>query len=610
MIRQLCIPRRTPSLAAVLLLAVACGGEATPPGDQPAGSSSRGRPDILLISIDTLRADRVGAYGAAAARTPVIDRLASRGALFQSAFSPVPITLPAHASLLSGLNPPTHTVRDNGSFRLPEEVVTLSERLREGGWATAAFIGGLPLMRAGGLDQGFDLYDDAIAVRRLDSAGRATRPERRADEVLDLARRWLLQQPDDRPAFALIHLYDPHSPYEQPLPGAMTPSYEGEIAYVDAALGRFFDALGADGRWGRALTIVTADHGEGLGEHGEQTHCIFVYDSTLRVPLIVHWPGVVEPRSIAGSVGLIDVTPTLLDLLALPPLSGAEGVSLAETLRRGAAAPPRELYFESLFGELRFGWAPLRGLREDGLKYIAAPRPELYDVERDPRELEDRWSADSVAAADLAARLLEIGTGGATRVRLDPEAARALASLGYVSAPPAPGAAEGQAPDPKDQIHVYEGFQLAHEEFLGGRAAEALTRMEDLEPALRRSPYFYLEWGNMAAGAERWSLAADAYVKSLTLDGTQADALLNLGVARMKLGKFPDAAKQFEALLLAHPDHATGHLYLGVVQAKHLGDTTAARHHFERFVQLAPDHPEAAQIRRALAAAPAGTSRP
>jgi hypothetical protein len=584
-----------------LLWLAGCAAEVTS-AEAPA-AAGRERPDILLISIDTLRADRLGCYGRDGARTPAIDALAAEAVVFDAAYTTAPITLPAHASMLTGLIPPRHGVRDNGAFRLPDSVTTLAETLSGQGYRTAAFIGGLPLLRSGGLAQGFERYDDDIAARSLGGSTLARRHERYAEEVLGLAQDWL-RAAGPEPVFAFIHLYDPHSPYERALPGTIEPSYDGELAYVDGALGRFRAVLGADPRFRSALTVVTSDHGEGLGDHDERTHCVFVYDSTLRVPLLVHWPGALGPRRVADPVGLVDLVPTLLDLAGLPPLTGLDGVSLEEQVRRGSPAERRDLYFESLFGELRFGWAPLRGVRRGTAKYISAPRPELYDLGNDPDERHNRWPDAADEVADLEERLNEVGEGTASRIALDEDTARALRSLGYVSASPVGTAGAEDPLDPKDQIRVYEEFQRAHEEALAGRLEETLAILARVEPSLHRSPYFYLEWGNFAAHAERWPLAITCYEKCLALDESNSDALLNLGVAFIKTASPDRARAPLEALLALDPNHVEGHLYYGVILYRNFRDLEGARRQFTRFLELAPDHASAPEIRRVLAEMP------
>ena len=509
-------------------------------------------PDILLISIDTLRADRLGCYGYAAGRTPNIDRLAAAGMSFDAAISPVPITLPSHASMLTGLIPPRHGVRLNEGHRLGDSVVTLAEVLGEHGYQTGAFIGGLPMKKVGGLGQGFDVYDDWLSPQTFGDSDVVPRRERFAEEVFAAAEAWLKSADPARPVFAFIHVYDPHAPYEKPMPGATAPSYDGEIAHVDRELGAFFSSLRGIARSRESLTVLTSDHGEGLGEHGEKTHCVFVYEATLHVPLVFHWPGVIEVRRVEEEVGVIDVAPTILELAGLPGLSDVEGESLVGVMEQGGSEE-RVFYFESLLGSLKFGWAPLRGVRAGDIKYIAAPRPELYDLRADPHELSNLYATRTAEAIRWAERLLTIGEGSRSTVESDRQTVRALESLGYVSAPPARSADPLERLDPKDCIQVYERYQVAHTEAALGRFAEALGIMAGLESSFQNSPVFYLRWGNFAAQASRWQLAAACYDKCLALDARNQKALLNLGVAYLKRNAPVKGLEQFEALLQINP---------------------------------------------------------
>ncbi len=562
---------------------------------------AREPPDILLISVDTLRADHLGIYGDTRAVTPVIDALARSGVVFEQAQSPVPITLPAHASMLTGLLPPRHGLRDNGAWRLPDSVETLAEQLRARRYVTGAFIGAAPLDSSTGLDRGFDRFDDDMVARTVGGSSRVERPERYAEEVLSRALAWLRAVPSDRPVFAFVHLYDPHSPYEKALPGESTPGYDGEIAWVDSEIGRFREALDqVDRRWAGALTVLTSDHGEGLGEHGEQTHCVFVYQSTLHVPLILHRPGVLPSRRIAEPVSLVDLTPTILEFAGLEAKSTLDGRSLAPAALGGKLpSSTRELYFESLFGQLRFGWAPLRGIRAGDLKLIDAPRAEVFDLAADPHESVNRYDSLPEQATDLRAAILDVGEGERAVAALDEEMSHRLTSLGYVGALPEGGGMSEE--DPKDRIAVYEAFQRAHAAAQLGRLDEALELMERLETDLSRSPYFYLEWGNFAALAERWSEAATAYHRCLALDAQNEDALLNLGVALLRSEDPGAAIEAFERLLTLRPDHVKALLYAGTVRYRNLRDPVGAKRHWTRFVELAPNHPDALQVRRALA---------
>jgi arylsulfatase A-like enzyme len=309
---------------------------------------------VVLVTIDTLRADRVGAYGDALAVTPTLDALAAAGARFDAAISPVPITLPAHATLMTALEPPRHGVRANGVFALPAEIPTLAERMQAAGYATGAFVGAVVLDRHYGLDRGFDTYDDAMSLRRAGgrSGGYA---ERRAEAVVDAALAWIATAPPR--FFAWVHVYDPHANYDPPPQWANRvagDAYRSEIAYTDAQLRRLFDGVAARYRDGRTLIAVTADHGESLGEHGEPAHSFTVYDATQRVPLIAAGPGIAPGTIVSNVVRLADIAPTLLSLARAEPLADADGADLSGALR-GNDRGGRLGYVESLDARLSQG---------------------------------------------------------------------------------------------------------------------------------------------------------------------------------------------------------------------------------------------------------------
>jgi len=558
-------------------------------------------PDILLISIDTLRPDHLGCYGYTAIRTPNIDRLAAGGVVFDAAGCPVPITLPSHASMLTGLLPPRHGVRLNVGYRLPDAVLTLAEVLRDQGYQTGAFIGGLPMAKVGGLDQGFDVYDDRLTALSLGDSGMKTRQERFAEDVCAAARQWLRSTDPARPVFVFVHLYDPHAPYIKAPPGSPTPSYDGEIAYVDRTLGAFLSSLDSETRWRGMLTLLTSDHGEGLGEHREKTHGVFVYESTLRVPLIIHWPRVLSPCRIPVAVNVVDTAPTILGLAQAPALPDVDGRSLVRLMKPpGSDEGERVFYFESLLGALDYGWAPLRGIRSGNLKYVSAPRPELYDLGVDPHELNNLHAARPGDAARLAAHLSVIGEGERATVAVDAQTRAGLEALGYVSAPPVASDARTERQDPKDCIEVYDQFQLAHSEAALGRLGAALAIVEPLEPALQYSPYFYHRWGTFAAQTGDWQRAVLAYEKCLALDPGREMSRLNLGVAYLNCNDPQKSLEQFETLLQINPNHLQALLYAGQVNARYFGRPAEALTHWKRFLELAPNDPQAGAIRQAV----------
>jgi tetratricopeptide (TPR) repeat protein len=473
--------RTHPGAWLALVGALACGPHAPTPGGAPAP------PDrIVLVSVDTLRADHLGCYGAARARTPVMDTVADAGVRFETAVSPVPLTLPAHATLMTGVDPPRHGVRHNSIQRLSDELPTLAERLRAAGYASAAFVGAVVLERRFGLARGFDVYDDRSAGRISADTGYAERP---ADAVVDAALAWLASAPER--FFLWVHFYDPHADYAPPAGFASAfpgDPYAGEVAFVDAELGRLLAAIRSRfGETGLAL-LLTSDHGESLFAHGEPTHSHLLYEATQRVPLLLSGPGVPAGRVAAGPAGLVDVAPTLVAWAGAQPLPEAVGRDLRE-LALGAGDPERSLYMETLATQLDFGWSALFALRRGRFKYIRAPRPELYDLAQDPHEERDRAGEWPQLAAELDARLEAHRTGvlGVPQaVDLDEEQRARLRSLGYAvpeSPPQGPLVGRVEGPDPKDRIEVLRELALAQAELSEGEAAAALARLDALPDA-------------------------------------------------------------------------------------------------------------------------------
>jgi len=512
------------SATAVYLLRL--GNQDRGPAAAPRSASGAVR-TVVLVTIDTLRADRVGAYGWAAARTPAMDALAARGARFAQAFATAPITLPSHASLLTGLYPPGHGSRHNG-MRVRGEPATLAATLGASGWATGAFIGAFPLDRRFGLDRGFDHYSDRMP-RGAD--GRLLN-ERPGSQVVDEALAWA-RGIGDRPCFLWVHLFEPHAPYESDpargAPGRSAPAsvrYDDEVARADREVGRLLAGLGA--RVPSALVVVAGDHGEAFGEHGEFAHSVFLYDTTLRVPLIIAGPGF-PAAAPAAEVSLVDVAPTVLDALGLPPRD-ADGVSLLP-LAKGGTLAPRDLYAETFAPLFDFGWSSLRSVRSGPWKYIAAPSPELYDVASDAGELRNSLERESSRARDLAARVArysgpEPPAAAGTDAPLDAESRSRLGALGYVASSPA--AASGGRADPK----AMRG--------LAARLAQVAAG--ELEGAALRS-------------------ALEAIVLE---DPRNGQARMRLGYALAASGDLPGAETHFRAALAASMPTAEVHLGLAL----------------------------------------------
>ena len=439
-------------------------------------------PNVVLVTIDTLRADHVGAYGHASAETPTIDRLAREGVLLEDAVVQVPQTRPSHTSIFTGRYPYEHGIRDNYSAPLAATTPTMASILRQQGWDTGGFIGAYPVSRPSGLDRGFAVFDDPFAAG--DATTREARTERRANEVVDKALAWLAK-PRTAPFFAWVHLFDPHAPYEAPAPygkrHARSP-YDGEVAYADAQLGRVLAWLDEKGLRSRTLVVVTSDHGEGLGEHGEDEHMFFVYDSTLRVPLVLSWPGRLPAGArVLGQFRSVDLLATVLELLGVPA-PATSGASRASFLRVGGKIPDNESYAESLYGQLHFGYAPLRALRGEGWKLIDVPRPELYRLAEDPHEARNLIDQRSTVAAAMRTSLQRLDRQGGPAPELpavDEAAAERLAALGYVGSGPGAGAPPSGI-DLKDRIGEVQAYTR------GMREGMRLYRERDFEGAIRQ----------------------------------------------------------------------------------------------------------------------------
>ena len=424
------------------------------------------RPDanLLLITIDTLRADRVGVYGHKPAETPHLDRLARDGVLVERAMTPVPLTLPAHASIMTGTYPLEHGVRNNGNYFLPEGIPTLAGILKERGYVTAAFVAAFVLDARFGLARGFDHYSDRVN-EALPGSWYA---ERNADEVLEDFKPWFARHGTDK-FFAWIHFWDPHMEYDPPEPyrSRFADPYDGEVAYVDAAVGKILDLLKTAGIEDRTLVVVTSDHGEAFGEHGELGHSIFCYEENIRIPLILNLPGHLPPgKRTEGPASLVDVKPTVLELLGIEIPGHIQGISLIPEIG-GRKPGPRDFYLESYYPMEDMGAAPVVGIVSGRYKFLDLPRPELYDLQADPAEMNNRVEKEPSRSRDMKAGLDRlIGTFGSadrasTRTVSDEEWSR-LASLGYLSAARR-GEPRADRPDPKDVVKsAVEIEKIAH----------------------------------------------------------------------------------------------------------------------------------------------------
>jgi arylsulfatase A-like enzyme/Flp pilus assembly protein TadD len=616
---------RRPSLAWCFALAAGCAACRAPGPDRTAPARAR---HLVIVTIDTLRADHVGAYGARDVATPHLDGLARDGAMAPEASSHVPLTRPSHVSIFTGRLPSETGIRDNFSPAVLPAVPLLAEVLKKAGFATGAFVSSVVLDSSSGLSRGFDEYraefeSDEAQVRFLNTV------QRRGDLTTAEAVAWLEKTHAASPSgriFLWLHLYDPHDPYEPPEPYASRFAgrpYDGEVAFADDLLGRLDAALARLALRGETALVVTSDHGEGLGDHGETLHGFFVYQTTLRIPFFVRGPGVVPGTRLSGTVGLVDTFPTALELLGISPPGGLAGRSLASELRGGPASSAKALYAESLVPFLHFGWSDLRVLREGRWKFIAAPHAELYDLTSDPGEQTNLVTSQASRAEALRAALGQVldaervaaaRAGPGAPAAASPELIEKLGALGYVGGT-APAQTQTPGADPKDKIEDFRiandlirtGLELLHEGdyaasaqrfkavlarkitsfeihfYLAralaglGRHAEAVTHFQE---ATRRAPAFGPAWQALAESlvkSGRKAEARSAYEKALPLSPKSASLRAGLGDLLRDLGVIDEAIRrQAEATALA-PGVAAYWNSLGMTQGGNGRAADAAR---------------------------------
>jgi len=630
--------RKPAAIIAVLLLIAAC--RETP----------RRPLNVLLITVDTFRADRVGS------NTPALARLAREGIRFDAAGSPVPLTLPAHSSLMSGLWPLHHGMRNNGIGVFPASRQTLATAFRSSNYRTGAFVGSFILDHRFGLDRGFDRYDDEIVRNVTDSSGNFD-AERRGAEVVDRALAWLREN-DARPFFAWVHLYDAHAPYAPPPPYPQT--YDGEVAYVDAQVARLLAAIDR----ANSIIVVVGDHGEALGEHGELTHGLLLYEPTLHVPMIIAAPSL-APRAIRTAVSTVDLAPTIASLADVAFPSPVDGRDLAGDLRNGREPQPAPMYAETQY-PATFGWSELSSMRMASTKLISAPAAELYDLQRDPGEMVNILTDQRRTYRDLSTRLdqLRATAVAASPSTIDAETRAKLASLGYVA--PAPSTS-GAKRDPKSVAPLFRAFEEASAMLNAGRARDAAASLEKL---VRDDPANHVFRETLARALKQSGdvpRAIALYRQAVALAPNDADAWYNLavalqesgnaregeialaeaakrdpnrpeihnirGTALAEAGNLAEAEKEFRATIAADPRNARAFNNLGNVLSamnRHDEAADAYRHaidlapryadplnglgamlvsdgharealpYFDRAMQIAPDYYEA-QLNRAVA---------
>ena len=566
----------------------------------PCPLAAEGNPaNVVVITIDTLRADHLGCYGDRSISTPNLDALARSAARFTHAFTPVPITLPAHTALFTGSFPMATGVHDFSGNKAPASVVTLAKVLHDHGYSTAAFLGAAVLDARFGLNQGFDTYFDHFDFDRLDETS-LDMVKRSGDQVVDNALEWLKANPR-RPLFLWVHLYDAHYPYTPPEPFASRYAgrpYDGEVAFDDAQVGRLIAFLKELGVYDNAVLAVTGDHGEGLGEHGEKTHGFFVYNSTLHVPLLVKVPGA-GARAIEKEASLVDIMPTVLQALQLPIPPSVQGRSLLSDILGKPSASASNLYAETYLPLLHFHWSQLRALQSNGLKYIEAPRPELYDTRTDPHETKNLLPGKQALAHEMRDRLQTLtrrytpasGGGAKEAEATDPALADRLRSLGYVAISGGSFAdSRGKAlPDPKDRIRVYDLVSEAMADGQHGRYRESLEKLHEADKVEPSSlPIRYLQALDYYR-LKDFPRAIEQFKSTLELDPKFALATYYLGISFSQTGDYQQAIENFEKALQLDPTNFSAAFDLGAVYLREnrVGEAIQA---FERSIQINPEN--------------------
>jgi arylsulfatase A-like enzyme/Flp pilus assembly protein TadD len=560
--------------------------------------------NLLLITLDTVRADHIGIYGYKPAETPALDRLAKQGLRFEHALSAVPLTLPSHATILSGLTPPHHGLRNNAAGRFPVDRETLATQLSAAGYRTGAFVGSFVLDHRFGLARGFDVYDDEIERDPAASDLGGLEAERPGSVVVDRALAWLEKvaaQEPERPFFAWVHLYDAHAPYTPPEPYRSRHKdapYDGEIASVDAQVGRLLEFLDRRKLYASTLVAVAADHGEALGEHGELTHGVLLYEPTLRVPLILRSPqSLPAGKVIETPVGLADLAPTLAGLIGLKPAPATRGNAVAGSpdgrdlsalLRQGAEPSEADLYAETEYPRI-FGWSGLYALRHGKLKYIAAPTAELFDLSHDPGEAANLLEARA-RRADLDVRLtrLQENARAPEAAGHSDETVAKLASLGYIGGNPSPSSQDPQAlKDPKEMVRSFRQFEQANWALLAGHADEAA---KTLEPLVAADPGNSVFRGLLAKTHRRkgnYSRAIALYREAVAAAPDDPEVRYNLAVTLQEAGRGSEALAAVTEAIRRDPSRPEAHNALGITLSQ-TGRLTEALAEFDRAVKLDP----------------------
>ena len=562
--------------------------------------------NVILITIDTLRADRLGCYGYTRAQTPNIDAWAENGALFQNATATTPLTLPSHSSIMTGMYPVSHGVRDNAGFYLEDNWVTLAETLKGSGFSTGGFVSAFVLDRKWGIAQGFDEYFDHFELSKYKTVS-LDAVQRRGDETMDAAIKWM-DRVKDRQFFSWIHLYDPHTPYDPPdpfrAPWAKTQFglYDGEIAYTDYLIGKLQAFLDQHDLSSTTAIVLTADHGESLGEHQETGHGFFIYDATTHVPMIVVVPGggAIQVRD---QVRTVDLFPTICALLQVPAPSKLDGVSLIPLIQGEKLPAPLSAYSESYYPRFHYGWNELKSLRTAEYKFIEAPQPELYRVSQDIDESDNLYGSETRRAEPFKNQITQLVKAGGAELKgpkpMDDEALEKLQALGYIGTYTAPIVGEGGTlADPKEKIGLYNLLKIAQWKSADEKTDEALA---DITEVLRIDSGIleaHLVQGNILMKKNQFAKARESFQAAIALNSTFTAAIFSLAVAFERDEQWDAARTGFERVLQIDPRDTKAYFHLGEIAAAE-GQQQTALTHFRKAIEM---DPESAAFRNRLGA--------
>ncbi len=591
--------RRLCGFTALWLFLCSCPALAQKSGTQP-------KPNVILVTIDTLRPDHLGCYGYKAIQTPHIDRLALEGARFATVVAQVPMTFPSICSILTGTYPMFHKVRDNMGYRLDDSKTTLAEILKPNGYQTGAFVGSYVLDSRFGLGQGFDTYHDHFnRSKNPDGFFNLSQVERRGEEVVNHAIQWIGNVSPQAPFFAWIHLFDPHDPYDPPAPFKSqykSNPYDGEIAYVDQQIGRLVSFLNSRKLYERTLIVFTSDHGESFGEHQEFKHGYFIYDTTLLVPLLIK-PArqVFKNVVVAEQVRLIDIAPTVLPMLELPKGPDIQGVSLLGLLMGTQKELQLDAYSETVY-PTQFGASSLRSLRQRRSKFIEAPKPELYNLVQDSKEVTNIYAQNQALANQLKNRLGEVANSFADKgpqknpqLTKSSEELKKLRSLGYVGGSARPDPAEpgsSSLPDPKDKLEIFELLSEAGRNAASGRCQQAKRQFL---AAIQKAPgisaaYFLL--GRCYFDEQRFDEAYNVFQEFLKLSPQSAEGHFYLAACEFYLKRLDSAETGFRSVLSINASFFHAHKYLGLIYESK-GQLQQALQEHRKAAELSPLDEEA-----------------